>query len=752
MTVAEHDPTHAGAPGEARPRARHAPWGTHAAFLLLLFLLAPVHFLGLLPHFSTHILGDVMDAAEYPWNEFWTAHALLDLGTNPFRTDYMFYPVGINLVQHTYTFLDGLLYTLARPLVPLLVFHNALTWLSVFLNSAAAYALLCSLTGLSGLAFIGAVAFAHSPVLTSYYGPQGLIEPYLFVFFVLASIRVFGTLHPGGAVGAGILLGLSVYTYPYYFVAGLLWLAILGLDRLSPLAERPGSPGLPTRSVALSVIFTGLTVASILALVLMPKDWWRSARLGRYLRTDYVLGVALLAYLVVKTASRLARSRGARDAAGAELSGSAVSSAAAPLSGETEGQAPDESSVRRPGGATVSASLHRVPLCRQAALRVLLIVLLVAVSGVVVAFPYSVSYLTDVAVRSAVVSPPSEFLDQSVDVVSFFAPFHPSLSPLYQRVALDWHRGRPIVGTPAFLGWFWLCLLVLAFALWPRRPELGVWIGAWTVFLLLCLGPRLKIHGIIHRGFVLPGDILPSLPVLQSARTLSRFLVPLVLFTIVIGCLLLKDRLAGATQRRRVVWYASALFVVALEYALVLYPVQAPRANYQVPAVYHFLAETARGKVGVLLDLPLLTHSGRRSEGRGQTRSHYYQTVHRQKLIGGVSSVLPDEVFAFFEAIPGRQGLLVAIGNRRGSAGGLTRRAAGGLDRPKQGVVRAGDAARLPGDPPREPLSDAVLRGRRLRRVSRGPIEDLRELPIQAEAGGQTREGAGSRVTRRFRR
>ena len=320
MTVAEQDLTHTEAPGEARPPAPHAPWGTHAAFLLLLFLLAPVHFLGLLPDFSTHILGDVMDAAEYPWNEFWTAHALLDLGTNPFRTDYMFYPVGINLVQHTYTFLDGLLYTLARPFVPLLVFHNALTWLSVFLNSAAAYALLWSLTGLSGLAFIGAVAFAHSPVLTSYYGPHCLIEPYLFVFFVLASIRVFGTLHPGGAVGAGILLGLSVYTYPYYFVAGLLWLAILALHRLSPRAERPRSPGLPTRPVAPSVILTGLTVASILALVLMPKDWWTSVGLGRYLRTDYVVVMALLVYLAVKTASWLARSRDPRGAAGAELS------------------------------------------------------------------------------------------------------------------------------------------------------------------------------------------------------------------------------------------------------------------------------------------------------------------------------------------------------------------------------------------------------------------------------------------------
>ena len=74
----------------------------HAVWLVLLFLLAPLHFIHLLPDFSTHILGDGMDAAEYPLNEWWTAHALLDLKTNPFQNKYQFHPVGLNMVHHTY--------------------------------------------------------------------------------------------------------------------------------------------------------------------------------------------------------------------------------------------------------------------------------------------------------------------------------------------------------------------------------------------------------------------------------------------------------------------------------------------------------------------------------------------------------------------------------------------------------------------------------------------------------------------------
>ena len=165
--------------------ARRINRQTHIVFIFLLFLLAPIHFIHLFPHFSTHILGDVMDTAIYPLNEWWTAHALLDLKTNPFQNNYQFYPVGLNMVQHTYNFIDGFLYTLFRPWVPLLVFHNLLTWVSVFANALAAYHLF-------------------------------QVDRYRW------------------AIGSGILLGLSVYNYPYYFVGGLVWFGVLVTYRLFP--------------------------------------------------------------------------------------------------------------------------------------------------------------------------------------------------------------------------------------------------------------------------------------------------------------------------------------------------------------------------------------------------------------------------------------------------------------------------------------------------------------------------------------
>lgn len=595
---------------QPRPSSRK----THILLIVLLFLLSPLHFLNLLPHFSTHILGDVMDAAEYLQNEWWTAHALLDRRTNPFWNDYMFHPIGIHMVQHTYNFLDGLLYTLLRPLVPLLIFHNAMTWLSVFLNSLAAYWLILKVTGIASLAFIGAVAFAHSPVLTSYYGPQSLIEPYLFVFFVLASHPLFKNPGYGRAIGSGILLGLSVYTYPYYFVAGLVWLGTILGYRLFPWTVREEGDARPARVVVPGMIGVWLVFALVLALALIPREVWEALKVGDKLRGIYFLGFLVVTHVLVRLGARVLS--GARDRA--------------------EGR-PVQWMPPSGNDAATALSLSAVLL----------------VTAALVAFPYTQAYLAGGTVRSAVGSRSVDFVLYSIDLTGFFAPFHPWLSGAYRQIAADWNSDRPIVATPAFLGWLWIGLLVLGFGLFFRRPALRLWIAGWTIFLCLCLGPYLKIHGSAYPSFILPGYIIPHLPLLASTRTLSRFLVPLMLLTIIIGCLVLKALCQGSPRGWKPVIYAGVLVVTVFEFALWPQPYQATQTDYRVPAVYYALADQAKGRAGVLLDLPLFSHSGSRSEGRGQTRWHYYQTVHQQKLVGGVSSKLDDRVFAHFEELPG---------------------------------------------------------------------------------------------------
>ncbi len=206
----------------------------HLWLLLGLFLLAPINLIPNFSHISTHLPGDVMDTAEYPLKEWWTAHALVDLRVNPLFNTHMFHPMGLNMVQHTYTFLDGLFFTLLRPLLSLLVFHNLLIWMTFFINAAAAYGLIFYVTRAPGLAFIGALAFGHCPTLLSHYKTASVLESYNFIFFVLCSFGFVQKRSILRAVAAGFFWGLTLYNYPYYFVFGGLWLFLLLAYQLCP--------------------------------------------------------------------------------------------------------------------------------------------------------------------------------------------------------------------------------------------------------------------------------------------------------------------------------------------------------------------------------------------------------------------------------------------------------------------------------------------------------------------------------------
>lgn len=59
-------------------------------------------------HFTTHLPGDGGDDPALAWNLWWIKYALLNAGQNPLSTDFMFYPIGINLAFYTLTLLNGL--------------------------------------------------------------------------------------------------------------------------------------------------------------------------------------------------------------------------------------------------------------------------------------------------------------------------------------------------------------------------------------------------------------------------------------------------------------------------------------------------------------------------------------------------------------------------------------------------------------------------------------------------------------------
>ena len=79
----------------------------HLTLLFVYFLLAVVLTWPTMLHWTTHLPGDGGDDPAIAWNLWWVKYALMNEGRNPFQTDAMFFPIGINLAFYTLTVLNA---------------------------------------------------------------------------------------------------------------------------------------------------------------------------------------------------------------------------------------------------------------------------------------------------------------------------------------------------------------------------------------------------------------------------------------------------------------------------------------------------------------------------------------------------------------------------------------------------------------------------------------------------------------------
>lgn len=103
-----------------------------------------------------------LDIWSFSWNLWWVRHALTTLHTNPFVSDYLYYPDGAALYLHTVTFLPSLLAVPAGLLWDTVVAYNLSAILALALAGWATDRLARRWTGPVGAAAAG-LAFAAAP-------------------------------------------------------------------------------------------------------------------------------------------------------------------------------------------------------------------------------------------------------------------------------------------------------------------------------------------------------------------------------------------------------------------------------------------------------------------------------------------------------------------------------------------------------------------------------------------------------------
>ena len=233
----------------------------------------------------------------------------------------------------------------------------------------------------------------------------------------------------------------------------------------------------------------------------------------------------------------------------------------------------------------------------------------------------------------------------SADLAGFLAPtiLHPFLGGVVRRffAFTNFDKGQhPYFGLSAWL----LAAIGLARAKWRGR---GFWFLAIVTFLLLSLGPVLRINGTPLR-VPMPFQVLQDLPFFKANRYPSRYAVMLALALSVLAAQGLQQvfRKWPSAQRALILLAAAVFLFENLSLPL-------PLSDMRVPAIYEHIRETT-GDFAVL-EVPIAWRNGFRITGTTDVVimfSQYYQTYHGKRLLGGNTSRNPELKFQYFTEMP----------------------------------------------------------------------------------------------------
>lgn len=186
----------------------------------------------LIINFSTAIPGNRGDGPIFLWNLWWMKYALLDLKTNPFYTDYIFYPKGVGLIFHTFTPLNGLISIPFQLLFGIVVANNIIIISSFILSAFGAYLLIDYLTSDKPASFIGGIIFAFCPYKFAHLlGHFNLTTTQWIPFYILSLIRLTREERTKSLNGiqAGLFLLFTALSDYYYFIfLGIFTILYLG--------------------------------------------------------------------------------------------------------------------------------------------------------------------------------------------------------------------------------------------------------------------------------------------------------------------------------------------------------------------------------------------------------------------------------------------------------------------------------------------------------------------------------------------
>jgi len=139
-------------------------------------------------HLGDRVLGSAQDARIFWWNNWWVKRALIT-GQSPYTTPVLFYPQGVSLTYHSFSWLNTGLWLLLEPLIGAGTAYN-LTVLWVFpLAGWGMECLVRELTGSKSAAFLAGLMYAFVPYRLGHYNHPHLMGTQWIPFYTLYLLR-----------------------------------------------------------------------------------------------------------------------------------------------------------------------------------------------------------------------------------------------------------------------------------------------------------------------------------------------------------------------------------------------------------------------------------------------------------------------------------------------------------------------------------------------------------------------------------
>ena len=180
----------------------------------------------LLFQLSSGVVSQSADAWILVWGNWWTQHTL-SIGQNLFFTPLMFFPNGVSLASHSFSFTHAAISTAFQIFTDPIAAYNLGIWLIFPVSALSMYALARHVVRSDAAAWLAGLIYAFAP----YHMTQALGHPHLsYVQFiplgVLLTLKAIDDARARYLIGATICFALTAYAGPHLLVVAFTWLAL----------------------------------------------------------------------------------------------------------------------------------------------------------------------------------------------------------------------------------------------------------------------------------------------------------------------------------------------------------------------------------------------------------------------------------------------------------------------------------------------------------------------------------------------